>query len=69
MANTVEKRLLSEGRPKFQVSFYVLDRRGQYAGVSLYATVGGKPVNYSVCTEHGPETRPCDGLYGEMPAD
>jgi N4-(beta-N-acetylglucosaminyl)-L-asparaginase len=69
VANTVEKRLLSEGRPKFQVSFYVLDRRGQFAGVSLYSTVGGKPVNYSVCTEHGPETRPCDGLYAEMPAD
>jgi len=68
--NTVEKRLLgSGGKPKFQVSFYVLDRRGQVAGVSLYATVGGKPVHYAVCTERGPETRPCDGLFGEMPAD
>jgi N4-(beta-N-acetylglucosaminyl)-L-asparaginase len=69
-ANTVEKRLLShEGRPKFQVSFYVLDKGGRFAGVSLYASGGGKPVNFSLCTEHGPETRPCDGLYGEMPSD
>jgi N4-(beta-N-acetylglucosaminyl)-L-asparaginase len=68
--NTVEKRLLGAGgRPKFQVSFYVLDRRGQVAGVSLYASVGGKPVSFSLCTEHGPETRPCDGLLGDMPAD
>ena len=67
-ANTVEKRLLDgEGRPKFQVSFYVLDRRGQYAGVSLYASVGGKPVSFAVCTERGPATRPCEGLFGEMP--
>jgi len=69
-AATVEKRLLnSEGKPRFGVSFYVLDRRGEVAGVSMYATVGGKPVNFAVCTEHGPETRPCEGLYGEMPPD
>jgi len=70
VANTIEKRLLNaEGKPKFQVSFYALDRRGQFAGVSLYATIGGKPVNFSVCTERGPETRPCEGLYGEMPPE
>jgi N4-(beta-N-acetylglucosaminyl)-L-asparaginase len=69
-ANTVEKRLLnSEGKPRFGVSFYVLDRRGEVAGVSMYATVGGRPVNFAVCTERGPETRPCEGLYGAMPGD
>ena len=69
-SNTVEKRLLTgEGKPKFQVSFYVLDRRGQFAGVSLYASVGGKPVNFAACTERGPETRPCEGLFGEMPGE
>jgi N4-(beta-N-acetylglucosaminyl)-L-asparaginase len=69
-AVTVEKRLLnSEGKPRFGVSFYVLDRRGQFAGVTMYATVGGKPVNFSVCTERGPETRPCEGLFGAMPPE
>jgi len=69
-AATIEKRLLnSEGKPRFQVSFYALDRRGEFAGVSLYATVGGKPVNFAVCTERGPETRPCEGLYGAMPPE
>ena len=69
-ANTVEKRLLnSEGKPRFGVSFYVLDHRGEVAGVTMYATVGGKPVNFAVCTERGPETRPCEGLYGAMPSD
>jgi N4-(beta-N-acetylglucosaminyl)-L-asparaginase len=69
-AVTVEKRLLnSEGKPRFGVSFYVLDRRGQFAGVTMYATVGGKPVNFAVCTERGPETRPCEGLFGAMPPE
>jgi N4-(beta-N-acetylglucosaminyl)-L-asparaginase len=69
-AATVEKRLLnSEGKPRFGVIFYVLDRRGEFAGVSMYATVGGKPVNFAVCTERGPETRPCEGLYGAMPPE
>jgi N4-(beta-N-acetylglucosaminyl)-L-asparaginase len=66
-ANTIEKRLLgSDGRPRFGVSFYALDRTGQHAGVTLYAKVGGKPVSYAVCTDHGPETRPCEGLYESM---
>jgi N4-(beta-N-acetylglucosaminyl)-L-asparaginase len=68
--NTIEKRLInSQGRPKFAVSFYVLDRRGEPAGVSMYASAGGKPAQFAVCTEHGPETRPCEGLYPEMPAE
>jgi N4-(beta-N-acetylglucosaminyl)-L-asparaginase len=67
-ANTVEKRLLDpEGRPRFSVSFYVVDRQGQFAGVSMYATMGGKPVSFAICTEHGPETRSCEGLFGDMP--
>src|SRR4029450_13692701 len=38
-ANTVEKRLLkkSDGTPGFSVKFYALNRKGEYAGVSLYA--------------------------------
>jgi N4-(beta-N-acetylglucosaminyl)-L-asparaginase len=69
-ANTIEKRLLTaDGRPRFAVTFYVLDRRGQHAGVSMFASAWGKPVSYAICTEHGPETRACEGLYGELPAE
>jgi hypothetical protein len=47
--NTVEPRLLDEqGRPKFNVSFYIVNARGEYAGVSL------KPNRFAVCTENGP---------------
>ena len=62
-ANTVEKRLLnSKGNPDFNVTFYALNRRGDFAGVSLY---GGKDHDYAVCTEQGPQTLPCDALLAE----
>ena len=66
-ANTVEKRLLnSRGNPDFNVKFYVLNRRGEFAGVSLYA---GKNQDFAVCTENGPQTLPCDALLAESDAE
>lgn len=51
-ANTIEPRLLNErGLPNFNVNFYVLDRMGRYAGVTLYAP--DDDAVYSVCTENG----------------
>src|SRR5262249_3480452 len=36
-ANTVEKRLLdAKGNPNFDVNFYVLNAKGEYAGVAMY---------------------------------
>ncbi|HEY6547410.1 MAG TPA: N(4)-(beta-N-acetylglucosaminyl)-L-asparaginase [Vicinamibacteria bacterium] len=68
-ANTVEKRLLdSQGRPGFNISFYVMNAKGEHAGVSMYAQSGGRPVRYAVCTEKGPQTLDVEGLYPEGPA-
>lgn len=48
-ANTVEKRLLNpRGLPNFWLSFYVLGRNGEHAGVSMYP--GGQ---YAVCDANG----------------
>jgi N4-(beta-N-acetylglucosaminyl)-L-asparaginase len=58
-ANTIEKRLLNEkGQPKFGIQFYILDKQGRHAGVSMYNGAG-----YAICTEKGPETLHCDALY------
>ncbi|HEX3555074.1 MAG TPA: N(4)-(beta-N-acetylglucosaminyl)-L-asparaginase [Thermoanaerobaculia bacterium] len=58
VANTVEKRLLNDrGRPAFDLNFYILNKRGEYAGVSMYAS------HYAVCTEKGPETLPTEALF------
>ena len=65
-ANTVEKRLLTDkGLPNFYVSFYVLDRAGRYAGADLYGTLNGKPRQFAVCTENGPQVVPMEALLSE----
>jgi N4-(beta-N-acetylglucosaminyl)-L-asparaginase len=70
VANTTEKRLLNRrGKPDFYVSFYILDRQGNHAGVSLYSVFGGRPMEYAVCDENGPRTLPCEGLLGEAPKE
>lgn len=53
-SNTVEKRLLDDaGNPNFNINFYIINARGEYAGVSMY---GGERVRYAICTEKGPQT-------------
>lgn len=69
-ANTVEKRLLDDrGLPGFSVNFYIVDRKGDHAGVALYsAGPNGSPRQYAVCTESGPATLPIEGLLGQEQA-
>ena len=62
-ANTIEKRLLdAKGNPNFEVTFYVLNAKGEYAGVAMYES------KFAVCTENGPETRQCEPLFPGKPA-
>jgi hypothetical protein len=42
--------LKSRGLPNFGLNFYIVNKKGEYAGVSMYE------ANYAVCTEKGPET-------------
>jgi N4-(beta-N-acetylglucosaminyl)-L-asparaginase len=59
-SNTVERHLLNaRGRPSFGISFYMLNAKGEHAGVTLYA---GSEAKYAVCTENGPQHLPCEGL-------
>jgi len=68
-SNTVEKRLLTAaGDPAFQLIFYVVDKKGEYASVSMYAKEGKEETSFAVCTEKGPEILPCDALFGELPS-
>lgn len=66
-AATIEKRLLnSRGAPNFNVNFYILNARGEHAGVALY---GGANAVYAVCTENGAENRPIEPLLPGSPDD
>jgi N4-(beta-N-acetylglucosaminyl)-L-asparaginase len=52
--NTVEKRLLNaKGTPNFGVSFYALNAKGEYAGVTMYEQSGTSKPSFAVCTENG----------------
>jgi N4-(beta-N-acetylglucosaminyl)-L-asparaginase len=63
-ANTIEKRLLnSAGNPNFGLSFYILNAKGEYAGVSMY------DATYAVCTENGPQTLKSEPLLPGKPTD
>ena len=65
-SNTVEKRLLNaRGLPNFGINFYVLNAKGEHAGVTLY----GGNVKYAVCTENGAEHLACDALLEGQPTD
>ena len=60
-ANTVEKRLLNDrGEPNFNIIFYVIDKQGRHAGVSMYAPT--KDVSFAVCDENGARLEPMDAL-------
>ena len=60
-SNTVETRLLNDkGLPNFNVKFYILNTRGDYAGVGLYAPHGGG--EFAVCDENGARLEAIEAL-------
>jgi N4-(beta-N-acetylglucosaminyl)-L-asparaginase len=63
-ANTYEKRLLKrDGNPNFYVRFYILNARGEYAGVAMYdLNDNGTKATFATCNENGPQNVPFDAL-------
>ena len=62
--NTVEKRLLNaRNQPNFGLNFYVLNAKGEHAGVAMYEST------YAVCTENGPQTLKTDALFSGTATD
>lgn len=65
--NTVEKRLLNNrGEPAFNIRFFILNAKGEYAGVSMYAA---GETTYGLCTENGAETPDFEPLLSGAPTD
>lgn len=59
VASTTERRLLGpDGRPNFGVKYYLMNARGEHAGVSLWG-----PSQYAVCDRDGPRLEPCVSLF------
>jgi N4-(beta-N-acetylglucosaminyl)-L-asparaginase len=76
-ANTIEKRLRNAaGNPNFNVNFYALNAKGEYAGVAMYALSDdekdwagerGNRVRYAVCDARGARTLQVEGLLPGSP--
>jgi N4-(beta-N-acetylglucosaminyl)-L-asparaginase len=59
---TIQKRLLNErGEPNFGINFYLVNKKGDHAGVTLRHPQNAKSM-YAVCTENGPQNIPMDAL-------
>jgi len=70
VANTVEKRLLNaRGKPNFNVNYYIVNAKGDYAGVSLYEWSEKEAVRFAVCTEDGPRTLQTEAMFTGAPRD
>lgn len=60
-----EPRLLNErGQPTFRIRFYVVNKAGEHAGVSLYPG-----ASYAFCDENGPQVVDCEPLFEGSPED
>jgi N4-(beta-N-acetylglucosaminyl)-L-asparaginase len=61
-SQTIEKRLLNDrGEPNFGVNFYIVNVKGEYAGVTMRQNQQGT-ANFAVCTENGPQSLPLEPL-------
>ena len=59
-ANTVEKRLVKDnGDPSFNINFYIVNAKGEYAGVAMYNAGKGQ---FAVCDERGPRLESTEPL-------
>ncbi len=64
-ANTIEARLLnSKGNPNFNLRFFALNTRGEYAGVAMYHA---GETQFAVCTENGAERLDLEPLLPGAP--
>jgi len=60
-ANTVEAHLLNaRGEPNFNVNFYIIDRQGRHAGVTMYSPK--QDATFAVCDENGARLEPMEPL-------
>ena len=67
-ANTVARLLNARGEPNFNINFYILNRKGEYAGVAMYAPERNRP-RFAVCDEKGGRLEMSEPLLTGSPTD
>jgi N4-(beta-N-acetylglucosaminyl)-L-asparaginase len=65
-SNTVEKRLLNDrGLPNFNINFYILNKKGEHAGVTMYNPEN--KLTYAVCSSSGARQEKLETLLEGKP--
>ena len=67
-ANTVPRLLNKRGDPSFNINFYILNRKGDYAGVTMYSSEKNR-VRFAVCDQKGARLEFSEPLLQGDPAD
>jgi N4-(beta-N-acetylglucosaminyl)-L-asparaginase len=67
-SNTVPRLLNARGEPNFNINFYIINRRGDYAGVAMYSPERNR-VRFAVCDEKGGRLEYSEPLIAGSPTD
>jgi len=67
-ANTVQRLMNKRGEPAFNINFYILNRKGDYAGVAMYSPERNR-ARFAVCDDKGPRIEMSEPLLPGNPAD
>jgi N4-(beta-N-acetylglucosaminyl)-L-asparaginase len=67
-ANTVPRLLNARGEPNFNINFYILNRKGEYAGVAMYSPERNR-ARFAVCDGKGGRIEMSEPLLTGTPTD
>ena len=67
-ANTVPRLLNKRGEPSFNINFYIVNRKGEYAGVAMYSPERNR-ARFAVCDEKGGRLEMSEPLLAGAPND
>lgn len=67
-ANTVPRLLNTRGEPNFNINFYIVNRKGEYAGVAMYSPERNR-ARFAVCDEKGGRHEDSEALLPGSPTD
>jgi N4-(beta-N-acetylglucosaminyl)-L-asparaginase len=66
-ANTVARLLNKRGEPSYNINFYIVNKRGDHAGVTMYNPTGS--LTFAVCDDKGPRLEKLEPLLPGAPQD
>jgi N4-(beta-N-acetylglucosaminyl)-L-asparaginase len=67
-SNTVPRLLNKRGEPSFNINFYIVNRKGEYAGVAMYSPERNR-ARFAVCDEKGGRLEMSEPLLAGTPTE